>query len=202
MNTEKIERVQTDLQTLRNAMNLDLPYDERDIWPNIGIAISLLPPIALGFSGRLSGVGWLSFLPFAVVVLFIGFQVIRRSFSRQTNVGKKEFRFELILGMIFLASNLALKKWVSAAGLPEMVTPAVLFLPLGLLFCMLPYWNRTHLSYLGWGFTFLALGLTAPFCPKEYWRPFAMCVAILGFLSTAGIMRWQLNRTDQSSYRG
>ncbi len=197
MKAEKIERVQTDLETLRIAMNLDLPFDEKDIWLNFGLAISLLPPIAQGFFGSLSGVGWLSFLPFAVIGLIALIRIIRRSFSQITNGGmKKDSRFGLILMLIVLPSTLALKKWAPAADLPAMAVPAVIFVSMGLLFCLLPYWNRTLLFYLGVGFAFLAMGLIAPLFSIEYFQPLAMCVLIPGILMSAGIMRWQLNQKE------
>ena len=203
MNTEKIERVQTDLQTMRNAMNLDLPFDEKDIWLMIGMAISLLPPIAVGISWPLGVVEWLSLLPIAVLGLLALFRSFRRSFSRKTNVGmKKDSRVELILGMIVLPSAFVLKKWAPAAGLPVTAVVAVLLVSLGLLYCLLPYWNRTLLPGLGVGFAFLAIGFVAPLFPKDYLPLFAMSILIPGILTSAGIMRWQLNRKDGSSYRG
>ena len=136
-------------------------------------------------------------------ILFALYRTIRRSFSQQGNVGiKKESRFGLIMMVIMVLSAFALKKWAPAAGLPKMAVPAVLCVSIGLVLCLLPYWNRTLLNYLGGGFAAIAIGLTAPFYPKEYFQPFAMCIAILGILSTAGIMRWQLNRRDHSSHRG
>ena len=67
MKEANIERVQTDLETLRGAMDLDLPFDEKDIWLTLGIAASLLLPILVNLEERPEGAEWFSFLPMATL---------------------------------------------------------------------------------------------------------------------------------------
>ena len=198
MNEANIEHVQTDLATLRGAMDLDLPFDEWDIWLTLGCSASLLPPIAFGLMEKLEGMGRLSFLPFLILGAAAMIRAIYRSFSRRTNASmKKSDRFSLLLVIVIVPSAIALKKWGFAAGVPDMAVVTVVGVSVGLLCCMIPYWNRNLLFNLGIGLALIAMGLAAPFCPREYSIPVLTAFIVLGCLAASVIMRLQLNRVDQ-----
>ena len=174
---------------------------EKDIWLTFGIAASLLLPISLGFNERPEGVEWVSFLPTASLVLISLYRANRRSFSARTNAETKTgLRFGVILAIILIPSALALKKWAFAAGLPVMAVASILSVSLGFLMCMLPFWKRNLIAGLGTGLACIAIGLGAPFCPREYFISFALAVLTLGALFGALIMRWQLDRANQSNH--
>ncbi len=203
MKEANIERVQTDLETLRGAMDLDLPFDEKDIWLTLGIAASLLLPILVNLEERPEGAEWFSFLPMATLGSISVYRMIHRAFAfaRATNAGmKKESRFSAIFAIIIVPSAFALKKWGFVAGLPDMSVASVIGVSVGLLFCLLPLWNRNLVYYLGFGPAIIAIGLAAPFCPRDLWIPFVLAVVILGTLASAMIMRWQLDRANHSGH--
>ncbi len=190
-----LQRVRSDLATMKKAAGVGLPIGGADIWLSIAWAVAGLPlmartavaPVEREMFGVLLGVP-------ALVVLALSAWVARKYHrdKGKAPIRWEEHRFQWItagVGVVLLGGFVI---WGLARGLsPQTLTTTAVFTA-GLAMLILPIVDHTRMFYLGWAVSTMLFAVVAP---QFGYRYLGVCMGgwlLLSGLTAALIMGWQL----------
>jgi hypothetical protein len=135
--TDSIKRVVDDLQTIRQAAGLDLPFGKEDIWLDL-----LLIPLAVFFTIWSYFCGenhwlWVGAAPLAIIAIG-GTAYLRARYRRSSarpTARRKEYTFQLVFGALTMSALIAFALWALHVGLPRCYVNSIgfFFLAVGVL---------------------------------------------------------------------
>ena len=193
MNEPEINRLREDLEAIRQAAGLDLPFNRRDVW--------ILTPVGCIAGAVIACMGWwvpveykwVALFP-AAIVLGVWLVLARSAHRRRATepVYWRETRYGLLFLLLFMPVLVGFIVWEATMGAPRAViqTGAAFFPGLGL--AWFGVIDRTRRYYIGGALPLIIFGLMIPFCDPRQIRAGAGLMLIAIGLLTAAIQMWQL----------
>jgi hypothetical protein len=161
MDKNDLERVKADIETIKEAAGLDLPFGWDSVWTNV----ILQPLIGIGFLiyawlvDKPSGI-WMA-IPVAILLGSKGYQRYRyRRSTGRSPAKRKEYGSELYRGAIIGLVAGGYLWWARAKGLDTAYIGCGLVLMAGAFEISNAFITREHLHRLGDGIPLFCLGLT------------------------------------------
>jgi hypothetical protein len=162
MSQDHIERIRGDLETIRHAVGLELPFGRNDVRGNVWLAtcgalIAIWSALA-PWDSR-----WVVAIPLGLAVLGGLWSTVRAKRNRATTPSRwREHRLAGMAALVFATMAVAYMRWERWTGMPrEMVGAAGLFfICLGML--VVAMLDRRRRYYLGAAVPFMVLGLAIP----------------------------------------
>jgi hypothetical protein len=191
MSEAELRRLRQDLETIRQAAGLDLPFGRTDVW----LALGLVPAGAL-----LSAWAWLGpeeYLAFglAPLVLLALAALAREAWKRHRGSGAARREQTLdALGVLVVAAGLAAYfVWRRGLGLPQPAAGAVACFFVGVMSALVGLTSRPRRAMLAAALAFIPFALAIPYCggKQAVAAVGGLAVALAG-LGAAAIMAWQL----------
>lgn len=194
MSEEHVDRIRGDLQALRDAVGLDLPFGRADVHAAVwtagcGALIAAWSALAdwqwRGFIG----------LPLAMAVVGAAWSARQAHSSRAARPSQwREHRMGMMAMLIVAPLAYGYIQWEKWVGMPrEMVGSAPLFF-IGLGALMFAFLDRRRMYYAGGGVQLMVLGLMMPLLsPQQVIIAIGVNMAV-GCLLVAGIQMVQLRR--------
>jgi hypothetical protein len=194
-----LERLKSDLATIREAAGLELRFGWEDVWINIAAAPAGLTAFvwALFFDGRAANWG---FLPLVALAVVWGVWVrgkYRRSTGRSA-VRRREYSASLILALVLAILLAGYVYWAKHMGLGMTSVRAIAFVMVGLALLAVVILDTRRVDALPWAIWVLLAGLVIPWVGLSAQAITALAIAIAG-PSCAAIQVCQLRmsrRTD------
>lgn len=195
MSDAELQRVQADLETLRQAAGVELPFQRQDIWwPNLVYGLAGLVIAAIGWWVPVE-YRWVALLPAAVVLGVWAY--LARSAHRQratTPARWREYRYGLWWLVLFAPIFIGYLLWQAWLGMSMMAVTATAVFFLGLGMAWIALVDRTRRHYFGSAISFLIFASVMPWCSPRAMRAGAGFMVVAIALGTAAIQAWLLRR--------
>ncbi len=194
MSEPEISRLREDLEVIRQAAGVDLPFTRRDIW--------VLTPLACVAGAVIACTGW--FLPTeyrwvaifpAVAMVGAWLWLVRLAHRRRAAepVGWREARYGLVAMLLFMPIFIGFIVWEATMGMSRAAVGSSALFFLGLATAWFAVIDRTRRYYAGIAIPLIVFGLAIPYCDPRQGRVGAGLMVIAGALATAAIQVWQLH---------
>jgi hypothetical protein len=193
MDQPEITRLREDLEVMRQAAGVDLPFNRRDVW--IMTPVTCLTGVAVALMGWWvpPQQSWMAVFPAAVL---IGVWLWLARGARQCRAAEpvrwREQRYGLLWLFVFAPLFTGFVLLEVAMGMSRVAVTASATSLLGLAVAWFAVIDRTRRYYLGVALPLMALGLAIPFCEPHQIRGGAGLMVIAAGLATAAIQLWQL----------
>jgi hypothetical protein len=199
MSEPDINKLREDLETMRLAAGVDLPFSKRDI--------CIMTPVACMAGAAIACIGW--WVPaeykwaalFPIAILLGVWLILARADHRRRAtepVHWRETRYGL-MGLFIVTPLLAgFLYWETAMGLSGAALQSSVSFFGGLGIAWFGLIDRTRRHYIGTALPFLVFGMLIPFCDPRQIRAGVGLMLIVMALLTAAIQIWQL-RTRRGS---
>ncbi len=193
MANDPLEKAQADLDTIRQAAGMSLPFGREDII--FGLLLAAATCILAFWSLIEIGPGLLAAGAVFVLLAAGGFIWLRIRFRRGTGwpaPRRTEYSVSLVGNVLLLAGLLAFLYWSRIAGIQRQYIYAAVCWSLGLACLLTGLGDRARRRYLSAALGLVAIGIVIP----VFWRgPVVFAVAaaaVAAVLLDTGIMAWQL----------
>jgi hypothetical protein len=202
MSQGNLERVREDLAVIRQALGLRLPFEREHVWLNLALAavgavvaaLTAFTNVAAVPATQGTAAHWtyLALLVVPVLLAFSGMAVVAHRRKARAPLLWRESRQSAVAALVAGPLFLGFVAWAWWQGLsPGALTAATLFL--AGLFALLGALLEPRCRYvLGWAVATLLAGVFSPQCTYGTAGVLAGGWLLLGGLSTAGILSWQL----------
>ena len=207
---EEIDRLRSDIATIRSAMDDTLPFTRTDIRFYWAITAAIGVCMAMELLGWSKGANrLLAMSPLLISFLaYLAYQWRKSRASSLTNpTVKKEYHFAIIAAPLLLAGLMAMRKWGKSLSISEHTFNGIGTSMLGLIMITISFhgsfststYHRFSLRYFG---TITALtGFVIP-----YISPQSICLAayIYGFVALVPYIFWSrslLKKQENSDHR-
>jgi hypothetical protein len=196
MGGPEIERIRRDLDVMREAAGLELPFGWEDVWLSLALVPCGLVLSGLGAWGPLSSAR-LGVLPLLGVVAALG--VLRYRYRRRSGrsqVRRREYDLGLVAGTLLALLAGGFLAWARRLGQPTEVMGGLAVAMAGGLCVVLGATGPGRRSCFVAAAVLLAYGLVIPFCtPQQVVIGGGAAVMAVG-LGAAAVQAWQLKRID------
>jgi hypothetical protein len=211
MSKGDLDRVCEDLATMRQATGFRLPFGSEQVWVNlalaiVGIAVAALTAwtnLSTGSATPGSAAHWayIALVVGPVLLVFGVMTVVARRRKARAPLLWRESRLSWVVAGVAVPVYLGFIVWAVKNSIPlGALTAATLFLA-GLFLLMGAVTDRSRWYTLGWAVSTLLAGVCAPVATYETAGLVAGGWLLLGGLSTASIMAWQLrSRNDHGAH--
>jgi hypothetical protein len=194
MSQPDLDRVRNDLETIRNAAGVGLPFSRDDVRTGLWCAACGLLICAWAVIGPRES-RWLLYIPLSIAVLACAHSYVTARRKRHHEpVRWREHRLSIIASAVAVPAAIGYLFWERHVGVPRGMSGAasVFFIGVGLtVFAMLEPRRR---YFLGGAIPLMAFGLAIPLCsPSGIVMAGGLCMAV-GCFGGAVIQSWQLNR--------
>ncbi len=200
METRELERVKADIEIIKEAAGLELPFGWEDVW----LSVYLIPV----------GV-WLAiwrFLPFQlsrlwrilpVAVIGIVFVLLRIKYRRSTGrspVRRRGYSVGLfacpVLGLCWFGYLV----WVVRSGRDFVFAVGGMWFFMGLILLLFAFVERGRLFYLGWAIPMILCGIAITIWPELNMLEMNVGIVLIAASSaTAAIQAYQLKRSARKN---
>lgn len=207
MSEKSLEQVREDLAVMRQALGLGLPFEREHVWTclalsAVGMAVAAITggtniaatPVVRGSAAHWAYIGLLV----VPVCLVLGVMtVVARCRREDAPSFWCEIRQSWAVAAIAVPLFIGFTIWTMMSGLSAgTLTAATLFLA-GMYLLMTAVAGRSKRYMLGWAVSTILAGVIAPLASYESAGILAGGWLILGGLSTATIMAWQLRSVNE-----
>lgn len=200
MSDSEVDRLREDLEVIRQAAGVDLPFNRRDVWvlsPVVCAAGALIACLGWWVPGEYR---WVAVFPAAVVIgvwLCLARSAHRRRVAEA--VRWREQRYGLLLLFGFVPIFVGFMVWEAALGMSRATLGASALFFLGLATAWFSVIDRTRRYYVGMALPLIVFGLAVPFCSPRQVRAGAGIMLIAIGLATAAIQVWQLRSQGRNA---
>jgi len=207
MTDKSVERVREDLEVMRQALGLRHPYEREHVWSCLALAAVgvVVAAITMGTNVAATPViqgsiaHW-SYIGLLVVPAFLCMGVMAEIARRRREVAPlfwREWRQSSTLAAIAAPVYIGFTIWALKTGLSASTLTAGTLFVMGFVSLLNGIADRTRRCTLGYAISTMAAGAVAPWARYESAGLLAGGWLILGGLSTAVILAWQLrNRSE------
>jgi len=200
MSQKEIKRVKEDIEIIKEAAGLDLPFGWEDVWLNVylvpvGVWLTIwgLLPYQLSRLWRV--------LP--VAVLGIVFVVLRIKYRRSTGrspVRRRGYSFVLFLTPILGLCAFGYLVWVIRSGHDFLFAVGGMWFVAGLILLIFALAQSRRLFNLGWAIPMILCGIAITIWPVlNVLEMNVGVVLIIAGSATAAIQAYQLNRSTSKN---
>jgi hypothetical protein len=202
METKELERVKTDIEIIKEAAGLELPFGWEDVWLSVylipvgvWLAIWRFLPFQISRIWRI--------LPVAVIGIVCVFLRIkyRRSTGRSP-VRRRGYSVALLSIPIMILCGGGYFVWVVRSGRDFVFAVGGTWFFMGLMLLIFAFVERGRLYYLGWAIPIMLCGIAVTIWPEL--NMLEMNVGIVLFAAssaTAAIQAYQLKRSARKLKR-
>ena len=200
METKEFERVKADIEIIKEAAGLELPFGWEDVW----LSVYLIPV----------GV-WLAiwrFLPFQlsrlwriipVSVIFIVYVFLRIKYRRSTGrsgVRRRAYSVGLFVCPIMGLCGFGYLVWVIRSGRDFVFAIGGMWFFVGLMLLIFAFAERGRLFYLGWAIPIILCGIAITIWPELNMLEMNVGIVLATASSaTAAIQAYQLKRSARKN---
>lgn len=195
MSQGHLDRVREDLQTIRSAAGLELPFGRFDMFSNVWVGICGLFVTLCAMAVPWEYRGFVA-VPLCLAVAggaWAGMLARRDRAARPASW--REHKLGIAGALIVTPVVVAYMRWERHLGMPrEMVgAAAMFFVGVGLL--LFAFVDRRRLYYVGGGLALMVAGTAVPtLAPSQVIAVGGLCIAV-GCFSAAAVQFWQLRRS-------
>jgi len=205
MHESDARRLHNDLDTMRNILGAELPFETVDVYGTVATGVALLLPAIGSLTGAHSRFLLLcSAVPFLIaLVVYMGRNYRAAHPSKPCPAAKRrEYRVGLpIFIVISLSLALGFPIWASAAGAPNGVGNACVLILIGMLLLSAGLFDRGRRPALFLAFPAVGVGLLWPFVTVyTLWAAIFSAVG-LGMITAGLYMHWQLKSSQKAAAR-
>jgi len=196
----ELERVRGDLEAMREAAGLGLPFGWEDVWLNLALVPCGAMLAVLGFVAPLGSLRLAMMVLFVlVVVVTVGLRLRYRKSTGRSPIRRREYTLGLAVGLLLAGLGAYHLFAGKARGVPMLEVGSVAMSFTAAMLLMLALTSPGRRSGLGMAAALLALGLVLPSCsPRQLFIAAPASVAVGGLL-TGLIMAWQL-RSERGAH--
>ena len=198
MSQAEINRIREDLETIREAAGLGLPFGWEDVWLNLaGVPCGLIVSAA----GVFGAPEWRTLMAMPALGMVVAAVGLRYRFRRSTGrspVRRREY--DLAFGAYLLYGVLTdvFLAWAASSGQPTRIMEGFATAMGGALFAVLAATSPGRRYWSAAAVVFIASGLVQPHCsPRQLDVTAGAALVVLGLL-TAAIQAGQLRRGNGS----
>ena len=200
METKEFERVKADIEIIKEAAGLELPFGWEDVW----LSVYLIPV----------GV-WLAiwrFLPFQlsrlwrilpVAVIVIVFVLLRIKYRRSTGrspVRRRMYSVGLLACPIVGLCGFGYLVWVIRSGRDFVFAVGGMWFFAGIMLLIFAFAERGRLFYLGWAIPIMLCGIAITIWPELNMLEMNVGIVLIAASSaTAAIQAYQLKRSARKN---
>ena len=195
MSEPEISRLREDLEAIRQAAGLDLPFNRRDVWIMNPVLCALGAAIACMDWWAPPQHPWVVFFPLAVTA-GVWFGLVRSSHQRRAREPARwrEMRYGLLQAFLVAPLLVAFVVWEKTLGMPRAAIGSSAAFFVGLALGWFGVIDATRRFYLGCAVPMIVFGLAIPFCdPRQIHVGAGLMLIAIG-LASAAIQTWQLRR--------
>jgi hypothetical protein len=202
MSDASLERVQSDLQTVKHAIGLEPSFGWEDVrteqWMGVGSVFAVIwalltrPPIQC--------VGLLPVLAIAVIWTIVLRYRYRRASGRSA-YRRHEYSGALIASALIAVAGAGFSIWARHLHISRafMIGAWAFLFALGLMYQAVI--ERRYLHLLSYAIPLAAVGLSIPFLAERWWVPIIAAALTLGSFGGAAIQATQLRALEQLTHR-
>jgi hypothetical protein len=194
MSEVELARVRQDLETIRQAAGMQLPFGWADVWQTLALIPGGLLLAAWAYFGPepYLVLGLVPLLLVALVAAYRHFGKLRGTGSTQAL--HRDHLFETTATLVVIAALAGYLVWEKKLGLSSSTVGGVACYFLGVLCAVLGLTHRNRRVYFAGAVAFIPFGLLIPLCPG---KPMVTAVGglalVVAGLAGAAILAWQLH---------
>lgn len=194
MSQDHLDRIRGDLETLRQAAALDLPFGRDDVRTNLWVAAC---GVLIALASALNPWGFRGFfaVPLALAIAGAIWSARRAHQNRAVHPAPwREHRLGILALLIILPLVVIYMQWEKHVGIArEMVGAAAVFF-VGVAMLLFALTDRRRFSYLAGAVSLMAFGLAVPLLERtQVVLAGGLCITA-ACLSAAAIQTYQLRR--------
>jgi hypothetical protein len=194
MSEAELARVRQDLETIRQAAGLQLPFGRADVWQTLALVPGGLLLAAWAYFGPEPYLV-LGLVPLLLVVLVAGYRHFGKLRGKgPTQAPLQEHTFDTISTLVVIAALAGYLIWEKKLGLPSSTVGGVACYFLGVLCAVLGLTHRNRRVYFAGALALIPFGLVIPLCTG---KPMVTAVGglalVVAGLAGAAILAWQLH---------
>ncbi|MCX5661665.1 MAG: hypothetical protein NTW19_18460 [Planctomycetota bacterium] len=190
MSQHELQRVRSDLETIRQAAGLAPPIGWGDVWMNLALV-----PLGLAFAAwetyappRLE---WIGLLPFAIYVPWATWTF--RHTRTHAPARHREHKAGLPLVAVISVANFVFLAWSRRVGMPPMVAGGCALFFLGVLVAAHASTSRFRAAAWPAAISMAVFGMVMPFCTRHEALIAVGLIGAFAGASIAAIQAWQLH---------
>lgn len=191
-----VERLKTDLSTLRQAAGLEPPFGREDVRAHLAVAASGVVALVWALLPTGLPAHW-GTVP--LILVCIGYVTWMRTKYRRSSgrspMRRREYTSEIIGMFVVGALALVYRFWSGKLGISTTIAGSAAFFVLGLALLIPVLRDRNRLPDLGVAVPLMVCGLIIPFCPVSLWVVVG-ATFMIGGLATAAITAHCLKAAD------
>ena len=198
MSQAEINRIREDLETIREAAGLGLPFGWEDVWLNLaGVPCGLIVSAA-GVFGAPEWRSLMAMPALGVVVAAVGLRYRFRRSTGRSAVRRREY--DLAFGAYLLYGVLTgvFLAWAESSGQPTRIMEGFATAMGGALFAVLAATSPGRRYWSAVAVVFIVYGLVQPLCSPRQLDVAGGAVLVVCGLLTAAIQAGQLRRGNGS----
>jgi hypothetical protein len=198
MSETEMDRIRKDLETIREAAGLGLPFGWEDVWLSLALVPCGLVLSAVGALGPLSSARLAAVPTVGAALAAVALRFRYRRFSGRSPVRRKEYDLGLMAGLLCALTAGGYLAYARHLGQPTHVTGGLAVAMSGALCAVLGATSPGRRSCFVAAAVLFAYGLVIPVCtPRQVIIAGGAAVAVAG-LGAAAIQVWQLRSTERA----
>jgi hypothetical protein len=197
METPELNRLQSDLTTMREAAGLELPFGWEDVW--LTFAVGVMGAIAFAWAMLVrQWPNYWGFVPMLVIGIpcAVWLRVRYRRGTARSPVRRREYSASLVLMIVAVSLAIVYRLWASHLGLPFRVIQAMFFVGCGCALVVPVILDRRRVAILPFSVCLMVAGLVMPWVKVPAPAIVGLAIAIAGPASALVAMH-QLRRAGR-----
>jgi hypothetical protein len=202
MSEANLDRVREDLAVMKQAIGFRLPFEREHVWVSLALAaVGIVVAVLTAFTsiatlpvtqGSVAHLTYIASLIVPVLLVFSGMAAVAHRRKAFAPLLWRESRKSAVVAAVAAPLYITFLVWVVWNGVsPSALTAATLFLT-GLFSLMGALSEPSRRYVLGWAISTMLIGACSPLGTYANAGIMVGGWLLLGGLSTAGIMCWQL----------
>jgi hypothetical protein len=194
----EIDRIREDLQTIRDAAAMGLPFGWEDVWLNLAMVPCGLIEAAAWVFGPLESRALMAMPGMAVVAAALGLRYRFRKSTGRSALRRREYDLALGAGLLYGVLAGVFLGWAKSAEQPTGVTGGVATAMAGGLCAVLAATSPGRRYWSAAAVVLLAYGLVQPLCSPRQLAVAGGAAMVVSGLLAAAIQAGQLRRANGS----
>ena len=196
MGQAEINRIREDLETIREAAGMGLPFGWEDVWLNLALVPCGLIESAAEVFGPPERRMLMAMPALGVVVAAVGLRYRFRKSTGRSPVRRREYDLALRAGLLYAVLAGVFLAWAKSSGQPIQMMGGVATAMAGGLCAVLATTSPGRRYWSAAAVVLIAYGLVQPLCsPRQLAVAGSTAMGVAGLL-TAAIQAEQLRRGD------
>lgn len=202
MSQVDMDRIRDDLETMKKAAGVELPFGWEDVWWNIAISIGcVIAVVWMIVPHHLSHRwGWIPALTLSVVYV-VYFRVKYRRSTGRSPLRRREYTAGLLLALMIVPVVIVYRYWGASLGISLLHLRSIFSFFLGFALLVPALLDRSRISWLGLAIPIIVCGLCTPYFEIPARIQMGIAVAIALMLMSA-IQVWQLRAQNERVVHG